>query len=258
MTTIASQITSLTIVYPIVYSEADQRIHQSSASLAFVWGIHRDRWIPRTKGQLRGKCFHLMTSSCEPNRTRTSRSRLQINDTLWSSFNFYFWLYKPATSAYAVGVHLFCSSWQQIRHIGDIFDCRRNTMYTEWNFRNSACDIFKYIFLKWNYYVLCHLVVCQTRQKSNSCDFILPDGDDTGSSLSMEITDGILYPTLTITLLCFHVLLFIHYSDATWASPCLWSPETQLYIQQNAHGKDQRTIKVQRYFSNPQFILKLS
>ena len=38
--------------------------HQSSASLAFVWGIHRDRWIPRTKGQLRGKCFHLMTSSC--------------------------------------------------------------------------------------------------------------------------------------------------------------------------------------------------
>ena len=29
----------------------------------FVWGIHRDRWIPRTKGKLRGKCFHLMTSS---------------------------------------------------------------------------------------------------------------------------------------------------------------------------------------------------
>ena len=23
-----------------------------------------DRWIPRTKGQSRGKCFHLMTSSC--------------------------------------------------------------------------------------------------------------------------------------------------------------------------------------------------
>ena len=46
------------------FSDADQRKHQSSASLAFVWGIHRDRWIPRTKGQLRGKCFHLMTSSC--------------------------------------------------------------------------------------------------------------------------------------------------------------------------------------------------
>ena len=64
MTTMASQITSLTIVYSTIYSDADQRKHQSSASLAFVWGIHRDRWIPRTKGQLRGKCFHLMTSSC--------------------------------------------------------------------------------------------------------------------------------------------------------------------------------------------------
>ena len=63
MTTMASQITSLMVVYSIVYSGADQRKHQSSASLAFVRGIHRDRWIPRTKGRLRGKCFHLMTSS---------------------------------------------------------------------------------------------------------------------------------------------------------------------------------------------------
>ena len=37
----ASQITSLTIVYSIVYSDSDQRKHQSSTSLAFVWGIHR-------------------------------------------------------------------------------------------------------------------------------------------------------------------------------------------------------------------------
>ena len=41
MGTIASQITSLMIVYSIVYSDADQRKHQSSASLAFVRGIHR-------------------------------------------------------------------------------------------------------------------------------------------------------------------------------------------------------------------------
>ena len=38
---IASQITSLTIVYSIVYSDADQRKHPSSASLAFVRVIHR-------------------------------------------------------------------------------------------------------------------------------------------------------------------------------------------------------------------------
>ena len=41
MTTVASQITSLTIVYSTVYSGAYQRKHQSSASLAFVRGIHR-------------------------------------------------------------------------------------------------------------------------------------------------------------------------------------------------------------------------
>ena len=41
MNTIASQITSLTIVYSTVYWSADQRKHQSSASLAFVRGIHR-------------------------------------------------------------------------------------------------------------------------------------------------------------------------------------------------------------------------
>ena len=41
MSSIASQITSLTIVYSAVYSGADQRKHQSSASLAFVRVIHR-------------------------------------------------------------------------------------------------------------------------------------------------------------------------------------------------------------------------
>ena len=41
MSAIASQITSLAIVYSTVYLDADQRKHQSSASLAFVRGIHR-------------------------------------------------------------------------------------------------------------------------------------------------------------------------------------------------------------------------
>ena len=41
MGAMASLITSLTIVYSTVYSGRDQRKHQSSASLVFVWGIHR-------------------------------------------------------------------------------------------------------------------------------------------------------------------------------------------------------------------------
>ena len=41
LNTMASQITSLTTVYSAVYSGADQREWQSSASLAFARGIHR-------------------------------------------------------------------------------------------------------------------------------------------------------------------------------------------------------------------------
>ena len=36
-----SQITGITIIYSTVHSGADQKKHQSSASLTFVWGIHR-------------------------------------------------------------------------------------------------------------------------------------------------------------------------------------------------------------------------
>ena len=77
MSTMASQITSLAIVYSAVnssvHSGADHRKHQSSASLACVRGIHR--WPvnapppppppPPHKGPVTRKCFHLVTSSCK-------------------------------------------------------------------------------------------------------------------------------------------------------------------------------------------------
>ena len=59
MNTMASQITSVSIVYWIVCSGTDHRKHHSSASLAFVRGIHRS---PH-KGSVTRKMFHLMTSS---------------------------------------------------------------------------------------------------------------------------------------------------------------------------------------------------
>ena len=63
MRAMASQITSLTSVCSIVYSGADQNI--KAPRHWPLWGeFTGDRWIPRTKGQWRGKCFHLMTSSC--------------------------------------------------------------------------------------------------------------------------------------------------------------------------------------------------
>ena len=57
MGAMASQITSLTIVYSIVHSGADQRKHQSSASLAFVWGIHRWPMNSPHKGPITQKMF---------------------------------------------------------------------------------------------------------------------------------------------------------------------------------------------------------
>ena len=57
MGAIASQITSLTIVYSTVYSDADQKKHQSSASLAFVRGIHRRPVNSPHKGPVTRKMF---------------------------------------------------------------------------------------------------------------------------------------------------------------------------------------------------------
>ena len=57
MSAMASQITSLTIVYSAIYSGADQRKQQSSASLAFVRGIHRSLVNSPHKGPVTRKIF---------------------------------------------------------------------------------------------------------------------------------------------------------------------------------------------------------
>ena len=57
MGTMASQITSLGIAYSTIYSGADHRRHQSSASLAFVRGIHRWPVNSPHKGPVARKMF---------------------------------------------------------------------------------------------------------------------------------------------------------------------------------------------------------
>ena len=57
MSAMASQITSLTIVYSTVCSVADQRKHQSSASLVFVRGIRRWRVNSPHNGPVTRKLF---------------------------------------------------------------------------------------------------------------------------------------------------------------------------------------------------------
>ena len=132
MSAIASQITSLTVVYSTVYWDADQRNYQSSALLAFVWGIHRARWIPRTKGQLRGKCFHLMTSSWP-----------YMVHSLWSDiYRFY------QKSSWLLNHH--CASDTLV-----LFHCTNlNTLRPRQTCRHFADDIFKCIFLNENEWIL--------------------------------------------------------------------------------------------------------
>ena len=92
MSAIASQITSLIIVYSTVYSGADQRKHQSSASLAFVWGIHRSPVnSPHKWPVMRGKCFHLMTSSCK--RHNKNMAKLYENKSL-KACHIYIYIYS--------------------------------------------------------------------------------------------------------------------------------------------------------------------
>ena len=62
MNPMAAQIISLIIVYSSVHSGADQRNHQSSASLAFVWGVQRWPVNSPHKSPVTRQCFHLMTS----------------------------------------------------------------------------------------------------------------------------------------------------------------------------------------------------
>ena len=62
MDKMASRITSLSIIYLGVYSGADQRKYQSSASLA----------------SNAEKCFHLMTSSWR-NQFKTKQSKIELH-----------------------------------------------------------------------------------------------------------------------------------------------------------------------------------
>ena len=95
--TVASQITSLTIVYSTVYSGADQRKHQSSASLAFVWGIHRGPVNSPHKWPVTRKMYPFD----DVIMTWISRS------SMWKN-SIYHYLHAP------------CLCWQMIEHYGDI------------------------------------------------------------------------------------------------------------------------------------------
>ena len=84
MGTIASQIISPTIVYSIVYSDADQRKHQSSASLAFVRGVRRGPVNSPHKWPLTRKMFPfddviMLTDAVTTSFVNTHKSIIKTN-----------------------------------------------------------------------------------------------------------------------------------------------------------------------------------
>ena len=93
----ASQITSLTIVYLSIYSGADQRKHESPASLAFVRGIHRWPVNYPHKGPVTRKMFpfddvimescheanYVITAGCHNDNLRCHQ--LRHHDNSWCS-----------------------------------------------------------------------------------------------------------------------------------------------------------------------------
>ena len=91
MTTIASQITSLAVVYSTVYSDADQRKHQSFASLAFgeflaqmasnaenasIWWRHHGKTMSN-QSSYRVNVFHVHISQANS----WTRFRIEISDS---------------------------------------------------------------------------------------------------------------------------------------------------------------------------------
>ena len=65
----------LTIVYSTVYSDADQRKHQSSASLAFVWVIHRGPVNSPHKRPVPRKMFPFDDVTMIPIQSRSKRKK---------------------------------------------------------------------------------------------------------------------------------------------------------------------------------------
>ena len=93
MGAIASQITSLTIVYSIVSSDADQRKHQSSASLAPVRGIYR--------GPVNS-----------PHKWPVVRKMFPFDDVIMAGVKFSIVFWNPSHITYNIYTIIHISSWE--------------------------------------------------------------------------------------------------------------------------------------------------
>ena len=105
MGSIASQITSLAIVYSTVYSGADQRKHESSASPAFVRGIHRWPVNSPHKGPVTWKMFPFDDVIMKTERPYCGANNASLGNAVAQTFIFIFKLISSG-----------CVSWNGINY----------------------------------------------------------------------------------------------------------------------------------------------
>ena len=137
MGAMASQATSLTIVYLTVYSGTEQRKHQSSASLAFVRGIHR--WPPH-KGPVTQKMFPfddvIMTL---PMVVNTSPKHIHVGDTkAFNTETIYARAVSLVRSCHVLDTNQFLS-YELAQHASSRFDSigLMHELKTKANLRNA-------------------------------------------------------------------------------------------------------------------------
>ena len=123
MGAMAYQITSLTIVYSTVYLGVDQRKHQSSASLAFVRGIHR-------------------SPVNSPHKWPVTRKMLPFDDVIMNASVLLHW-YRGIHVVSSVSVKHDWILWVNNSHK---FNCTRKQAQQNWSHISwdilQLCDIF--------------------------------------------------------------------------------------------------------------------
>ena len=119
MSTMSSQITSVSIVYLSICSGPDQRKHQSSVSLAFVRGIHRWPVNSPHKGPVMRKMFSFDESSW---KFHTFWHHRLVNRhtarCCYNAVNFLIKIHKRHPIVHPNGRAMGCLLW--IQHLTDI------------------------------------------------------------------------------------------------------------------------------------------
>ena len=116
MGAVASQITRRTIVYSTVYSGADQRKYQSSASLTFVRGIHRwpvnspHKW-PVTRKMISFNDVIMLIELLHDETIRYAVNRVIVRSLK---------ILKPLDWAFGWSYHSdICAAWQDVFQISE-------------------------------------------------------------------------------------------------------------------------------------------